>query len=186
MEIIREKGRRSKIEKVGQEENRASCVRRHACVRRVGVSLVPRKLRRISGGIGWVLVPGATSPDGNRYGAMGQGGDTRWQILLLWFLFVPVVIGQVTLEVGWRRGHVTVLSRWDDATQRTSVEDQHGWTALQPRVATLALPVAVAWLAQWHVAVRVVVAQSCNGFTIRLFFSFNRLRIILKWLWRIN
>lgn len=51
----------------------------------------------------------------------------------------------------------------DDEEATSPVEHEHGRAALEARVAALALPVAVAGLAQRHVAVGVVVAESWNN-----------------------
>ena len=110
-------------------------------------------------GVGSVPVAALVGPQGYGDGAVGQRWYARREVLLLGLLLVAV-LGEVAVEAGRRRRHVAVLGGRDDAAQRAPVEDEHGRAALQPRVAALALPVAVAGLAQGHVAVCVVVAES--------------------------
>ena len=71
--------------------------------------------------------------------------------------------GEVILLAGGRGfggGDLAVLGGRGHAAPPVLVEHEHGGAALQPRVAALARPVPVARLAQRHVAVSVVLAQS--------------------------
>uniref|UniRef100_A0A182IQA3 Uncharacterized protein n=1 Tax=Anopheles atroparvus TaxID=41427 RepID=A0A182IQA3_ANOAO len=60
-------------------------------------------------------------------------------------------------------GHVAVLGRRHDAAQAATVEHEHGGAALESRIATLALPVAIARLAQRHISVGVFIAEGWWG-----------------------
>lgn len=84
-------------------------------------------------------------------------------VLSVWSL-VLLALSQILLALffWWGcggGGHVTLLSGRHHTPQGPSVEDQHGGAPLQTRVSSLALPVAVAGLAEGHVAVGVVVAE---------------------------
>ena len=76
-------------------------------------------------------------------------------------LFCVPPDGVLRLPGGGR--HVAVLRGGRDAPLAILVEDEHGGTPLQARVAALAGPVAVARLTQGNVAVGVVLAKGCGG-----------------------
>lgn len=82
-------------------------------------------------------------------------------------LFVDVVFLDILLALlgrllgRRRRRRVAVLGRRVDAAQSFAVEDEAGRALLETRVASLALPVAVAGLAQRRHGGRVIGAQSC-------------------------
>lgn len=62
----------------------------------------------------------------------------------------------------WRgRWNITVLGWRHNASQRASIEHQHGWTSLQTWIAALALPIPIAWFAEANIAIGIVIAQCC-------------------------
>ena len=74
------------------------------------------------------------------------------------FSAAPLLLVVLALRCRW--WNVAVFCRWSDASFTGLVENEHGRTPLQAGVSSLAGPVPVAGLAQGHVTVGVVLAQS--------------------------
>lgn len=92
-------------------------------------------------------------------------GTRGWHVFLLLFQVLlstswwQVIV--IFVQEGRRSGRsLAVLSGRSNAPKSVSVEDQLGGTPLKTGVATLALPIPVARLAQGHVSVGVLVAKS--------------------------
>jgi len=102
------------------------------------------------------LVPGPV-PNRKRYSSWRQVGSGWWVRDVLFPFLLQL------LRWGWLCcRHLTVLGWWYNTPQRSAVKHQHGRATLQPRVSSLTLPVAVAWLAQRNIAIGIIIAQSCN------------------------